>query len=150
MISFNVWVRYFLWYFKGPLLNSTQYILPIHWKTCSLLRSDQLRVPIFTSSLVFLKHRRHHPHPQPQPQPQPLTPTSRPNPSPPPERIAPSTETTSGECDRQIKLCVDVYILLRINTKTSPLWTSKQSPTTVKPLCSEYPFQRFTLNHKHA
>ena len=31
-ISFNVWVRYFVWNFKGYLWNSIQNILPIHWK----------------------------------------------------------------------------------------------------------------------
>ena len=31
-ISFNVWVRYFVWNFKGYLWNSTQNILLIHWK----------------------------------------------------------------------------------------------------------------------
>ena len=30
IISFNVWVRYFLWNFKGTLSNSTQNILSIH------------------------------------------------------------------------------------------------------------------------
>ena len=30
-LSFNVWVRYFVWNFKGDLWNSTQNILPIHW-----------------------------------------------------------------------------------------------------------------------
>ena len=29
---FNVWVRYFVWNLKGYLWNSTQNILPIHWK----------------------------------------------------------------------------------------------------------------------
>ena len=29
---FNVWVRYFVWNFKGYLWNSTQNISPIHWK----------------------------------------------------------------------------------------------------------------------
>ena len=28
----NVWVRYFVWNFKRYLWNSTQNILPIHWK----------------------------------------------------------------------------------------------------------------------
>ena len=32
IISFNVWVKYFVWIFKGYLWNSTQNILPIHWK----------------------------------------------------------------------------------------------------------------------
>ena len=30
--SFNVWIRYFVWNFKGHLWNSTQNILPIPWK----------------------------------------------------------------------------------------------------------------------
>ena len=37
IVSFNVWVRYFVWNFKGSLWNSTQNILPIHsihWKMC--------------------------------------------------------------------------------------------------------------------
>ena len=32
IISFNVWVRYFVWNFKGTFSNSIQNILPIHWK----------------------------------------------------------------------------------------------------------------------
>ena len=32
VISYNVWVRYFVWNFKGNLWNSTQNIIPIHWK----------------------------------------------------------------------------------------------------------------------
>ena len=32
IVCFNVWVRYFEWNFKGTLWNSTQNILPIHWK----------------------------------------------------------------------------------------------------------------------
>ena len=34
IISINVWARYFVWSFKGTLWNSTQNILPIHWKIC--------------------------------------------------------------------------------------------------------------------
>ena len=30
--SFSEWARYFVWNFKGYLWNSTQNILPIHWK----------------------------------------------------------------------------------------------------------------------
>ena len=29
--SFNIWVRYFVWNFKGTLWNSTQNILLVHW-----------------------------------------------------------------------------------------------------------------------
>ena len=36
--SFNVLIRYFVWNFKGSLWNSTQNILPMHWKMCSLLK----------------------------------------------------------------------------------------------------------------
>ena len=32
IISFNVWLRYFVWNFKGYLWNSTQNILPMHRK----------------------------------------------------------------------------------------------------------------------
>ena len=51
-VSFNVWVRYFGWNFKGTLWNSTQNTLPIYWKMCSLLRSEDLvtLAPRFTSS----------------------------------------------------------------------------------------------------
>ena len=55
IVSFNVWARYFVWNFKGTLWNSTQSILPIHWKMCNLGRSEDLRAPRFTSSYVFLK-----------------------------------------------------------------------------------------------
>ena len=30
--SFNIWVRYSVWNFKGTLWNSTHNISPIHWK----------------------------------------------------------------------------------------------------------------------
>ena len=43
IISFNVWVRYFVWNFKGYLWNSTQNILPIHWKMWILFTSENLR-----------------------------------------------------------------------------------------------------------
>ena len=54
IISFNVWVRYFVWNFKGTLWNSTQNILPIHWEMYSLLRREDLRAPRFTSPQSFL------------------------------------------------------------------------------------------------
>ena len=40
--SFNVRVRYFVWNFKGSLWNSTQNILPIHWKMCRWLKIYEL------------------------------------------------------------------------------------------------------------
>ena len=49
--SFNVWVRYFVWNFKGNLWNSTQNILPIHWKTWFSHKIEILR--IFRSFQVF-------------------------------------------------------------------------------------------------
>ena len=42
-VSFNVWVRYFVWNFKGTLWNSTQNILPIHWKMYILYANENLR-----------------------------------------------------------------------------------------------------------
>ena len=53
--SFNVWVRYFVWNFKGTLWNSTQNILPIHWKIWFLYNMEILRALRFKSSEVFLK-----------------------------------------------------------------------------------------------
>ena len=50
IISFNVWVKYFVRNFKDTLWNSTQNILPIHRKMCSLFRSKDLTAPSFTSS----------------------------------------------------------------------------------------------------
>ena len=41
--SFNVWARYFVWNFKGTLWNSTQNILPIHWKIWFLYDIEILR-----------------------------------------------------------------------------------------------------------
>ena len=41
--SFNVWVRYFVWNFKGTLWNSTQNIFPIHWKIWFLCNFEILR-----------------------------------------------------------------------------------------------------------
>ena len=55
IISFNVWVRYFVWNFKGHLWNSTQNILPIHWKMWILFTNENLRALRFKSSYVFLK-----------------------------------------------------------------------------------------------
>ena len=40
--SFNVWVRYFVWNFKGYLWNSTQNIIPIHWKIQFLWNKEEL------------------------------------------------------------------------------------------------------------
>ena len=53
--SFNVWVRYFVWNFKGTLWNSPQNILPIHWKIWFLYNIEILRALRFKSSSVFLK-----------------------------------------------------------------------------------------------
>ena len=53
IVSVNVWVRYFVWNFKGSLWNSTQNIWPIHWKMCSLLTTEDLRVPRFTNSCFW-------------------------------------------------------------------------------------------------
>ena len=53
--SFNVWVRYFVWNFKGTLWNSTQNIIPIHWKIWFLCNFEILRALRFKSSYVFLK-----------------------------------------------------------------------------------------------
>ena len=44
--SFNVWVKYFVWNFKGTLWNSIQNILPIHaihWKISFLYNIEILR-----------------------------------------------------------------------------------------------------------
>ena len=48
-------VRYFVWNFKGYLWNSTQNILPIHWKMWISFTYENLRALWFKSSLVFLK-----------------------------------------------------------------------------------------------
>ena len=53
--SFDVWARYFVWNFKGTLWNSTQNILPIHWKIWILCSIELLRALRFKSSYVFLK-----------------------------------------------------------------------------------------------
>ena len=50
IISYNVWVRYFEWNFKGYLWNSTQNILPIHWKLWMLFTGENLRALRFKSS----------------------------------------------------------------------------------------------------
>ena len=55
IISFNIWVRYFVWNFKGYLWNSTQNILPILWKMWILFTGENLRALRFKSSKVFLK-----------------------------------------------------------------------------------------------
>ena len=53
--SFNVWVKYFVWNFKGTLWNSTQNIIPIHWKIWFLYNIEILRALGFKSSYSFLK-----------------------------------------------------------------------------------------------
>ena len=55
-ISFNVWTRYFAWNCKGYLWNSTQNILPKHWKIRMLYNVENLRAPWSMSSYAFLKH----------------------------------------------------------------------------------------------
>ena len=54
-IQCNVWVRYFVWNFKGTLWNSTQNILPVHWKIWFLYNIEILRALRFKSSYAFLK-----------------------------------------------------------------------------------------------
>ena len=44
-----------MWNFKGTLWNSTQNILPIHWKIQFLYKCEILRALRFKSSYVFLK-----------------------------------------------------------------------------------------------
>ena len=53
--AFNVWVRYFVWKFKGTLWNSTQNILPMHWKIWSLYNIEILRALRIKSPYAFLK-----------------------------------------------------------------------------------------------
>ena len=53
--SFNVCVRYFVSNFKGALRNSTQNILPIHWKMWILYNIEILRALGFESSSAFLE-----------------------------------------------------------------------------------------------
>ena len=45
-----------MWDFKGTLWNSTQNILPIHWKIWFLYNIEILRALSFKSSYTFLKH----------------------------------------------------------------------------------------------
>ena len=49
MLYKNVWVRYFVWNFKGYLWNSTQNISPIHWKMWILFKGEDLRALRFKS-----------------------------------------------------------------------------------------------------
>ena len=51
----NVWITYFVWNFKGTLWNSTQNILPIHWKIWFLYNTEILKALRFESSYAFLK-----------------------------------------------------------------------------------------------
>ena len=53
--SFNVWVRYFVQNFKGTLWNSSQNILPMHWKIWFLYYVEILRALRFKSSYAFFK-----------------------------------------------------------------------------------------------
>ena len=54
-----------MWNCKGILWNSTQNILPIHWKIWFLYSVQVLRAPRFKSSYAFLWA----PHPTPTPHP---------------------------------------------------------------------------------
>ena len=47
---FNVWVRYFVWNFKGNLWNSTQNIFPMHWKISFSYKIEILRALRIKSS----------------------------------------------------------------------------------------------------
>ena len=49
IVSFSVWVKYFVWNVKWNLSNTTQNILPIHWQMCTLLMSENLQAPSFTN-----------------------------------------------------------------------------------------------------
>ena len=53
-LSTHVWVRYFVWNFKGTLWNSTQNILAMHRHTWFLYNFENLRAPKFTISQTFL------------------------------------------------------------------------------------------------
>ena len=53
--SFNVRASYFVRNFKGTLWNSTQNILPIHWKILSSFRSKNLRAHTLKTLQAFLK-----------------------------------------------------------------------------------------------
>ena len=55
IVSFNVWVSYVVWNFKGSLWNSTQNILSIQWKMCILFTGENSRALRFKSSKAFLK-----------------------------------------------------------------------------------------------
>ena len=44
-----------MWNFKGDLWNSTQNMVPMHWKICILFRVENLRALRCKSSLAFLK-----------------------------------------------------------------------------------------------
>ena len=46
--SFNEWVKYFVWYFKGDFWYSTQNISPIHWKTRFLYNVEIWRAIAYT------------------------------------------------------------------------------------------------------
>ena len=52
--SFNEWVKYFVWKFKGTLWNSTQNILSINWKIWFLYNIEILRALRFKGSYSFL------------------------------------------------------------------------------------------------
>ena len=52
--SLNVWVRYFVWNFKGYLWNSTQNISPIHSKMQFVYNVEILRALRFKSSKTLL------------------------------------------------------------------------------------------------
>ena len=49
-ISFSVWERYFARNFKGALWNSTQNVLPIHWKIWFSYNAEILRARRFKRS----------------------------------------------------------------------------------------------------
>ena len=57
--SFNVWVRYPAWNFKGYLWNSTQNVSPIQWKMWYLYNIENFRALKFKSSNGFLKPPEH-------------------------------------------------------------------------------------------
>ena len=46
---FNIWVKYFVWNFKGYLWNPTQNLLSIHWKILFLYNVLILKALRFTS-----------------------------------------------------------------------------------------------------
>ena len=52
---FSVWVWHFVGNFKGTLWNSTQNILPIHWRIWFLYNIEILRALRFKSSCTFFK-----------------------------------------------------------------------------------------------